>query len=407
MNRVVVTGLGAISPAGPTATATWDAVLAGRSAIGRLELPRRDKISCTIAAQVRDFVAEAHFDPRQLTALDRATQFSIVAAREAAADAGLGAGDPARSGASVILGLGAAGLHTLDDNFYRVYAEGASRVHPLTVPRLMANAPASQVAMDLGLHGNSFTIASACASGAHAIGTAARSIRYGDATVAVAGGAEAGLTVGHIMGWEALRVLSTDGCRPFSRDRNGLVLGEGAAVLVLEARDHALARGARIYAELTGFGGNADAGDLTSPDQANVARAIGLALADARIGPADVGYINAHGTATRMNDAMEAGAIRDVFGDTPPPVSASKAVLGHGLGAAGAFEALVTVLALHDQVIPPTANCRDPDLELGIDMVPEGARRVSFAHAISNSFAFGGLNAVLAFARADDGAGVR
>ena len=262
----------------------------------------------------------------------------------------------------------------------------------------MANAPASQISMDLGLRGMTFAIASACASGAHAVGVAFKMVRSGEAEVALCGGAEACITIGTIMGWEALRVLSSDTCRPFSRNRSGLVLGEGAATLILEEWGHAQARGATIYAELVGFGSNADAGDLTSPDPASTAEAMRLAIADARLTAADIGYINAHGTGTVMNDKVESEIIRTVFeGATLPLVSSSKGVLGHSLGAAGAMEALVTALALRDQFVPPTANCTEPDESLGLDFITDGPRLMALRHALSNSFAFGGLNAVLAF----------
>jgi nodulation protein E len=273
-------------------------------------------------------------------------------------------------------------------------------VHPLTIPRLMCNAAPSQVSMDLGLRGMSYAVASACASGTHAIGQAFQMIRSGMTSIVIAGGSEACIATGTILGWEAMRVLANDTCRPFAANRSGLVVGEGAAVLVLEDRDHAEARGATILAEIIGFGGNADAGDLTSPDLDNVAAAIGLAITSSGLDRADFGYINAHGTGTMINDSVESRAICQVFGDKAPPVSSSKGVLGHCLGAAGALEAMITVMALHEQILPPTANCEDPDRTLGIDMIPEGPRKADVSAALSNSFAFGGLNAVLAFGRA-------
>jgi len=290
----------------------------------------------------------------------------------------------------------------MDDSFRLLYGENR-RPHPLSVPRLMVNAPASHVSMDLGLRGLTYAIASACASGTHAIGTAFHAVRSGAAPVALAGGAESCITVGTIAGWEALRVASSSGCRPFSRNRDGLVLGEGAAMLVLEDLDRALARGARIHAEIVGFGGNADAADLTSPNPASTERAMRLAMADAGLGPADIDYVNAHGTGTTMNDTIEAEVLRAIFTDTPRPlVSSIKGAVGHGLGAAGAMEAVITALALREQIAPPTANCDDPDTDLGFDFVADGARPTRLRHALSNSFAFGGLNAVLALRHYDD-----
>lgn len=285
----------------------------------------------------------------------------------------------------------------LDDAFCRFYRESRG-VPPLTIPKAMANAPASQISMDLGLHGNTFSVASACASGTHAIGLAFRAILHGDCDVALAGGAEACLTNGTLAGWNALRILSRDTCRPFSRNRSGLVLGEGSAILVLEEWERAVARKARIYAELAGFGASADAADLTSPDQLGAEAAMRRALASAGLKPAAIDYVNAHGTGTLMNDIIESKAIRAVFAaEDLPLVSSIKGVLGHSLGAAGALEALATTLALHHRIVPPTANCTEPDEECGLDVVPEGARPAAIRHALSNSFAFGGLNAVLAF----------
>ena len=399
MKRVAITGLGAISGAGLDMQTTWLAVREGRTAIRPLVVARQEYVSCKIAAQVPEYDTSAYFSARQLSPMDRFSQFAVIAAREAMASSGLDPEDDAVSQAACIVGIGVGGITTLDDSFYRVYHEKASRVHPLSVPRLMCNAAASQVSMDLGLHGISYAVASACASGTHAIGQAAQLIRSGAIKVAMTGGAEACIAVGTILGWEALRVLSSDTCRPFSRNRSGLVLGEGAAMFVLEEWDHATARGATILGEVLGFGGNADAGDLTSPDMDNAAAAMALAIRDAGLTPAQIGYVNAHGTGTMINDTTESGAIRKVFGETPPPVSSSKGVLGHSLGAAGALEAAIAVLALREQILPPTANCTEPDHDLGIDMIPEGPRRAAFDAALSNSFAFGGLNAVLVLGR--------
>jgi nodulation protein E len=302
--------------------------------------------------------------------------------------------------AQVIIGIGVGGMVTLDDSFYRLYAEQNARCYPFTVPRLMPNAPASQVSMDLGLKGMTFAVASACASGTHAIGLAFRAIRGGDTDLAVAGGAEACVTTGTLLGWEALRVLSFDTCRPFSKDRSGLVIGEGSAILVLEELHHALARGAKIHAEIVGFGANADAGDLTSPDAQSAARAMRLALSDGQLAPAEVGYVNAHGTGTLMNDLVESTAIKSVFQDCETPlVSSIKGVVGHSLGAAGAIEAMATALALRDGLVPPTANHREIDPAIALDVVPNVPREIAIDAALSNSFAFGGLNAVLALRR--------
>lgn len=400
MRRVAVTGLGTVSPAGNSIAAAWENVVAGRSAIGPIENLPLERLAVPVAAQVKDFDPALHFSRKQASMMDRVSKFAVHAARQAVADAGLEPGAAALAGAMCIMGVAVGGLNTLDDGFHAIYAENRPKLHPLTIPRLMVSAPASQVSMDLGIRGMSFAVASACASGTHAIGQAFRAVRSGETILALTGGAEACITVGTLLGWEALRVLSFDTCRPFSKNRDGLVLGEGAAVLVLEELAHAQARGAKIYAEITGFGANADAGDLTSPDGTSVAAAMRLALADAGVTPGQIGYINAHGTGTMMNDLVESTAIRAVFADAALPlVSSTKGVMGHSLGAAGAIEALVTALALHHQIVPPTANCTEPDDAIGLDVVADGARAQNFGHALSNSFAFGGLNAVLALKR--------
>ncbi len=397
MRRVVITGIGAITPAGDTAAATWENVVAGRSAIAPIENLAAGWLSVPIAAQVKNFDASRHFKPKQANMMDRFSLFAVIAAREALADSGLLVTDEVAAMAQVIIGVGVGGMVTLDDAFRRVYGEKNPRCHPFTVPRLMPNAPASQVSMDLGLKGMTYGVCSACASGTHAIGLAFRAIRAGDTDVALAGGTEAPVTIGTLLGWEALRVLSFDTCRPFSNDRSGLVLGEGSAILVLEELEHALGRGAKIYAEIAGFGANADARDLTSPDADSAARAMQRALIDGRLTPADIGYVNAHGTGTLMNDRVESTAIKTVFeGHVKPLVSSIKAVLGHSLGAAGAIEAMATALALQQGLVPPTANHREIDPAIDLDVVPNTAREITLRAALSNSFAFGGLNAVLA-----------
>lgn len=399
MKRVVVTGLGVVSPIGTGLPVFREAMFAGRCGIGPLTLVPTDRLSIRIAAQVPGFDPAAHIDARKLSLYDRVSAMAVVAAREAAAASGLDFAGGAGERTATVLGTGVGGITTLDEGFHRLYAEGAQRLHPFTIPKLMVSAPTSHVSMDLGLTGPAFTAASACASAGHAIGMAAGLIRGGLADIAVTGGAEASLTVGALKGWEALRVASPDGCRPFSRDRNGLVLGEGAAVLVLEELEHASTRGADILGELAGFGMSADAKDITAPDAAGAARAMRAALADARMAAEDVGYVNAHGTGTTANDATETAAIRSVFGAHADRlmVSSSKSMLGHSLGAAGALEAAATVLGLRHGVVPPTIGYREPDPACDLDVVPNEARDVPVAAAMSNSFAFGGLNAVLVF----------
>ena len=402
MNRVVITGIGVVSPAGCTLDDFWPALVEGRSAIGSFSIARSERITTPIAAQVTQFDPAQHFEPKQLGTMDRFSQFGVAAARAALRDSGLELTEQLALETATVIGNASAGQTTLDDAYYQLYFENSPRLHPLTIPRLMTSAAASQISMDLGLKGPTFCVGTACAAGTHAIGLAFHMVRHGQALVAIAGGAEACLTAGTIKAWEALRVLSQDTCRPFSRTRSGLVLGEGAAVLVLEERAHALARGARVYAEIVGFGMSADAGDITASDPNGAARAMRAALKDARTNPNDVDYVNAHGTGTMQNDRSETTALRDVFGPHAGrvAVSSSKAVLGHGLGAAGALEMAVTALAVHTQTIPPTANFEEADPECELDVVPNVARQAAVNVAMSNSFAFGGLNAVLLATRA-------
>jgi nodulation protein E len=399
---VVVTGIGVVSPVGFTLDEFWSALAAGRSGIGPITIVPLDRLKVTIAGEVTKFDPLQHFEAKRLSLLDRVSQFAVVAARAAVADAHLQIDEQLALSTACVVGTGGGGLSTMDEQYTRIYKEGQQRVHPLTVPKLMVNAAASQVSMDLGIKGPTYVVATACASATHAIGQAFQMVRSGSVPIAVAGGTEACLTEGNIRGWEALRVLAFDACRPFSKTRTGLILGEGAAMFVLEPRDRALARGAHIHAEIIGFGASADAADLTAPDADGAGRAIQAALNDARINAADVDYCNAHGTGTTANDRTETVAIRKVFGAHADKlaVSSSKAVLGHSLGAAGALEFAVTALALERQVIPPTANFEEPDPECNLDVVPNVARSAPLQKAISNSFAFGGLNAVLALARA-------
>ena len=402
MNRVVVTGIGVVSPVGSTREEFWSGLVEARSGIGPITRIPTERLNIRIAAEVRDFDPAQHFDSKRLGMMDRFSQFAVVAARAAVEDAQLDITEEIALSAATIVGNGAGGMNTLDDAFLRLYGQNSSRSHPLTIPRLMANAPSSLISMDLGLKGPTFTIASACASGTHAIGQAFQMVRTGQAQVALAGGTEACITVGTMKAWEALRVMSADTCRPFSRNRSGLVLGEGGAIFVLEPREHAAARGAPIYGEIKGFGMSADAGDITAIDPSGAARAISAALTDAKVNPDEMDYVNAHGTATALNDKGETIALHKAFGDSAErlAVSSSKAVLGHSLGAAGALEFAATALALHHQIIPPTANFEEPDPDCDLDYVPNTARNAPLELAMSSSFAFGGLNAVLVLGRA-------
>ena len=397
MTPVVITGAGTVNALARDVPGTWAAMAAGRDGVGQLVLRDLDRLSIRIGAQVRDWNAETRFTQGELSLCDRFTQFALVAADEALAMAGPGL--PAGTG--VIIGSAAGGIGTWEDNYRAVFAEGRNRVPPLTVPRLMINAAASQVAMRHGLTGPSFAVSSACASASHALGLAFRMVRDGAAPAMLAGGSEAMLCFGGIKAWEGLRVLSPDGCRPFSARRNGMVMGEGAGVFVIERAPDARARGARPLAEIAGFGMTADAADMVLPSGEGAVAAMRAALAEAGLSPGGVGYVNAHGTGTRVNDRIEAGAIRAVFGPSAPAVSATKPMHGHAIGASGAIELLACLLALREGIIAPTLSLDEPDPECELDHVANVARRARVDAALSNAFAFGGLNAVLALRATD------
>ncbi len=397
--RVAITGLGAISALGQGTPALLAAMRDARCGIGPISAFDPARLTVPIAAEIRDFVPETHFERRQLLLLDRVTQFALVAAREALAGVDLTAFAPVRCG--VVLGA-SLGQVTIDQTYHALYAENAGRLAPLTIPRTMPNAPASHVAMEFGLQGPCFATSSACASSAHAIGLAAQMIRAGMLDLAVCGGSDASICLGYLKAWDGLRVLSADACRPFSRDRSGLVIGEGAGVLVLEDWEIARARGASVHAEFLGFGMGANAGDIIAPSTDGAARAMQAALDDAELAPDAVDHINAHGTATKLNDRTETAALHAVFGAHAKrlAVSSSKSMHGHCLNAAGGIEAVVTVLALREGLLPPTLGFREVDPACDLDCVPNAAREAEIGVALSNSFAFGGLNAVLALGRA-------
>jgi nodulation protein E len=402
VERVVVTGLGAVSPIGLNAADYWQSLKQGVSGLGPITLvPTPEELLQKVAAEVKGFDPLKHFEERQLSTLDRVSQFAIVAAREAIAQAGLVFDMDLSVRTACIVGSGVGGQTTHDDNFRRIYRENKTRVFPLTIPKLMVNAPASQISMFCGLRGPAFVVASACASATHAIGLAFHMLRSGQVDCAVTGGAEACITFGTLRGWEAMRVMAPDLCRPFSADRKGMILGEGAAVLVLEPLKRAQARGAEILGEVVGFGMSADAADITAPDLGGMTRAIEGALADARLSPQDIQYVNAHGTGTAANDETETKALHRVFGahDAKLAVSSTKSMIGHALGAAGALELVATVMAVRESIAPPTVGYLGRDPACDLDYVPNQARALEIDAALSNSFAFGGLNAVLAVKR--------
>ena len=403
MQRVVITGMGAVTPLGHTAAATWSAMREGRVAIGPITSMSRDGLRFGIAAEVQGFDPLAHFDEKKLILFDRVSQFALVAAREAIAQSGIDfSADDLGENTAVVIGTGIGGEQTHDEASRRLYGENNPRTHPLTIVRLMANAPACQISIEHKLTGPAFATSSACASANHALAQAFHMVRSGVADAAVAGGTEACITLGVIKAWEAMRVMADDTCRPFSKQRHGMVLGEGAGVFVLETLERARQRGATILAEFIGAGMSADAGDIVLPSEAGMAKAIQRALADGALGTAEVDYINAHGTGTPGNDPTESKAIRRVFGAHADglAVSSTKSMHAHALGAAGAIELVAVIGALRDGVIAPTANFIDADPECDLDVVPNAAREKPVRAALSNSFAFGGLNAVLAVRRA-------
>jgi nodulation protein E len=357
------------------------------------------KIGFHNAAEASGYDPAAHFSPSQLDHLDRFAQLALVAAREAVRDSGIAWTPALRERTAIVTGSSVGGQTTEDVGFDDVYRRGKNRVHPLTIPRTMANAATSQISMEFGLTGPAFTISTACSSSNHAFAQALALLRSGAADAAIAGGSEAPFSFGLLKAWEAMRVVAPDTCRPFCRDRKGMILGEGGAMLLLEPLEAAQARGARIYAELAGAGMSADAHHLTQPTIEGPARAMRIALSDAGLAPEEIGYINAHGTGTPGNDPAETRAIREVFGAAAGriPVSSTKSMHGHALGAAGAIEAVTTILAMRAGLLPPTANFTEADPACDLDYIPNTARAASVGAALSNSFAFGGLNAVIAF----------
>jgi len=401
MRRVVITGMGCVSALGVTAGQTWAAMREGRPGIGPLTGLHDTTLRTTIAAQAKGFVAGEHFDEKRLVLLDPVSQMALVAAREAVAQAGLEFGGERAERTAVVIGTGIGGASTQDQMARRLYGEGNPRVHPMAIVRVMPNAPASQISLEFGLRGPVFAVASACASSNHALGQALMLLQTGTADVALAGGSEACITVGTVKAWEAMRVMADDTCRPFSQGRRGLVLGEGAGVFVLETLEHAQARGATILAEFAGAGMSADAADIVMPDASGAARAMRAALGQAGLSPQDVDYINAHGTGTAANDATETRAIRALFGSHADAlaVSSTKSMHGHALGGGGAIELVAVLGALREGVLPPTINYLGPDPDCDLNVVSNTAQQRPVRAALSNSFAFGGLNAVLALRR--------
>jgi nodulation protein E len=401
MRRVVITGIGVICASGRNRGEFLNSLQNGFCGIGPLEGSEIWDLRFRSGGQVRGFDPLDFMSPKEADMIDRFAQFAVVAAREAVRHSGIEWTPELRDTSAIVTGSCVGGQATENQGFYDVYKMGKPRVHPMTIPKTMANAGASAISLEHGITGPVFTIATACSSSAHAIGQAAMMVRSGMCDFAISGGSEAPFSYGILKAWEAMRVVSPTVCRPFSKDRNGMMLGEGAAMLTLETLDHALARGARPIAELVGFGMSSDAHHITQPSSEGAAKAIRLALKDAGIAPEQVGYVNAHGTGTAVNDVTETRALHLAFGSHAKKlaISSTKAMHGHTLGAAGALESTAAIMALSHGFVPPTIHYNERDPECDLDYVPNCARQLDFEYAISSSFAFGGLNAVLVYRR--------
>ncbi len=403
MRRVVVTGIGVFASTGKNASSFFEALVNGRSAIRRIQEFDPTPLTVQIAAEIPDYQPLDYFPAKRLDLLDRFSQFGLLAAKQAMESSGIELRDEERPRFGVVTGTGMGGATTFESGYFNLFAKQATRLHPFTIPKIMHNAATSQICMEFGAEGPSLTTATACSSSGHAIGEAFHFIKFGIADLMLTGGTEAPITFGMIRSWESVRVLAlgngdpSKACRPFSADREGLVIGEGSAMLLLEELDHAQKRGARIYAEIAGFGMSSDASHITQPSIEGPARAVRMALAEAAVNPEEVDYINAHGTGTRVNDVTETQVIKEVFKDHARNVaiSSTKSMHGHVMGSTAAIEMAATILSIGHGVIPPTANYTQPDPECDLDYVPNQAREKPVRVAISNSFAFGGLNAVL------------
>lgn len=399
MRRVAITGLGINSAVGNDIPTFWAEVSAGRSGIRKIESVDTLRLRFKNGAEVKGFDPSAHFDSGRLGVLDRFAQFAVVSARQAVADANIEISSSLLARTAVVTGSSIGGQTSQDDQFVELYKNSRDRVHPFTIPRTMANSGASHISMEYGLTGPVYTVSTACSSSNHAIGQAFWMVRNGIVDVALTGGSESPFSFGLLKAWESLRVVSPDTCRPFSRNRSGMILGEGGAILVLEEMEAAKARGAQVHGEIVGFGMSSDAYNIMAPSADGAAAAMRNALADASLPPSAIGYINAHGTATAANDSTETRAIHSVFGSHARQlaVSSTKSMHGHALGAAGALEAVATTLSLKHSLLPPTANFGESDPECDLDYIPNEPRKAGVEFALSSSFAFGGLNAVLVF----------
>ena len=407
MRRVVITGMGAITPVGNDVPSMWQALTAGRSGAGRISCFDPASFESQIAAEVKHFDPLQYLNPKETKRTERFTQFAIAAAKQAVKDSGFAVGgeDPFRCG--VVIGTGMGSMQLIEEQHNVLLARGPKKLTPFMIPMLICNMASGHVAMDLGFKGPNFCTTTACASGAHGVGEAFRLIQHGQADVMLGGGTESCITPMSVGGFCALMALSRrndapqKASRPFDKERDGFVIGEGAGVLLLEELEHAKKRGAKIYAEMAGYGATADAYHMTAPDPegTGAAKAMQLALEDAKLTPEQIGYINAHGTSTELNDKIETLAIKKTFGAAAKktPISSTKSMTGHLIGAAGGVEAVISILAIRDGVLPPTINYEHPDPECDLDYVPNTARKAPVEAALSNSLGFGGHNATIIF----------
>ena len=412
MRRVVVTGMGCISPVGNTVKETWKALLEGKSGAGSITHFDASKHKTRFAAEVKGFDGVALFGPRDARKMDRFTQFAVAAAMEALEQSGLRIDDANRDRIGVLIGTGIGGISTLMEQAEVMRERGPDRVSPFLVPMMISDSAPGMLAIRFGVRGPNMALATACASGNNAIGEALDIIRRGSADVMIAGASEAALVPVAMAGMNVMTALSTRNedpqaaSRPFDKDRDGFLMGEGAGIVIIESLEHAQARGANILAEITGYGTTDDAHHISAPAEngAGAAMSMKLALEDADLSTDDIGYINAHGTSTQLNDKSETAAIKTVFGEQAYqiPVSSTKSMTGHLLGASGAVEATFCVMAIRDEILPPTINYHTPDPECDLDYVPNQARKASPKHVMSNSFGFGGHNATLVFTRFEE-----
>jgi nodulation protein E len=402
--RVVVTGTGIISAIGNNTADFWKNIIDCKSGIGLYQHPFADQIRFKNGADVKSFDGSQHLEKGDLDLMDRFAQFAVVAAKEAIHQSGFTINEDNKYRTAVICGTGIGGIHAQEQSYFDLYRENKTRVHPLSIPKSMPNGAASNISMQLGVTGPVYTISTACASSNHAIGNAYWLIRNGVCDQAIAGGSETPFTYTFLKAWEAIRVVAPDSCRPFSKTRQGMILGEGAGMLMMESLESAQQRRATILAEIVGFGMTSDASHITKPDQKGAEQAMQMAIRDANIRPEQIGYINAHGTGTLVNDSMEVAAIKNVFREhaSQLSISSTKSLHGHALGATSSLEAIATIMALKDGILPPTGNFEEKDEACDIDIVPNASRKKDIQYALSNAFAFGGLNAVLAFKKWED-----